>query len=598
MTRKGLTTSARPVLVRPSLLALLLALVVGLAGCVNVPTTGPIDKVEGQEPGCQNCVNVEVAPPAAGDEPRQIVEGYLRATSNYQPNYSVAKQFLTRSAAETWSPEVEASIYRGTTKVLGDTVTLEGTRVGTLADDRTYTALDQKLDLDLAVTKEDGEWRINKPPPGLLINEVSFDSFYQAYELYFVGNGRSLVPDSIYLPVFRNPSSVASALVKALLGGPSKWLKPAVSTAIPPETTLSVDSVTITNGIAEVPLSDAVKNLSDEQRTLLAAQVVYTLKQILGIKGVLFTVDQQPFLIPGSDRTTRVVSVEAVSTDLDPIPFVAADQLYAVRGRTVQQVSGTADPATLRPVPGRLGQGAFTVDSLAVSVAVNTDLAVVTDDRTILRRGPTADASGEVRTVKDGVSDLLRPQFTRYNELWAVGRRDDRQRMWVFTADREVEVDAAGLFEGGEVVAFKVSPDGTRVALIRKTSKGPALGLARIIRSGAEKITVDGWRPLDTTQSNKAQVTQLKDVSWLDATNLLVLGAATEDAPLGPVAIAEDASSISVENQANRWNAVELTVQLRPPSALIVGRGGHAFIDDGNQWRPFLDRISTIAYPG
>ncbi len=576
--------------------ALLVALLVALSGCVNVATTGPIDKVEGQEPGCQNCVNVEVAPPAAGDEPRQIVEGYLRATSNYQPNYSVAKQFLTRSAAETWSPEAGASIYRGTTKVLGDKVTLEGTRVGTLGRDRTYTALDQKLDLDLAVTREDGEWRISKPPRGLLIAEVSFTSFYQAYDLYFVGNGRSLVPNPIYLPILRNPSSVASALVKALLGGPSKWLKPAVSTAIPPETTLSVDSVTITNGIAEVPLSEAVKSLSDEQRTLLAAQVIYTLKQILGIKGVLFTVDQQPFLIPGSDPTSRVVSVEAVSTDLDPIPFVAGDQLYAVRGQSVQQVSTTANPSTLQPVPGRLGQGAFGVDSLAVSVT-NTDLAVVTDGRTTLRRGPTGDAAGEIRTVQSGVSDLLRPQFTRYDELWAVGRSDDRQQMWVFTTDRELEVDATDLLQGGEVVAFKISPDGTRVALIRRTSKGPALGLALIIRSGADKIIVDGWRPLDTTQSNKTQVTQLKDVAWMDATNLLVLGAATDDAPLGPVTIAEDASSISAVDQANRWNAVELTVQLRPPSAILLGRDGQAYIDDGNQWRLFLDRISTLAYP-
>ena len=89
------------------LASILVAIVslLGAAGCVSVPISGPIEKVEGQQPPCQNCVNVEVAPPAVGDEPRQIVEGYLRATSNYQPNYSVAKQFLTRMAAEKWSPE-------------------------------------------------------------------------------------------------------------------------------------------------------------------------------------------------------------------------------------------------------------------------------------------------------------------------------------------------------------------------------------------------------------------------------------------------------------------------------------------------------------
>ena len=72
-------------------------------------------------------MNVEVAPPAPGDKPTEIVEGYLRATSNYQPNYSVAKQFLTRMAAEKWSPEAGASIYRGSlTATAENTVTLEG----------------------------------------------------------------------------------------------------------------------------------------------------------------------------------------------------------------------------------------------------------------------------------------------------------------------------------------------------------------------------------------------------------------------------------------------------------------------------------------
>ena len=94
-------TSRRPVprARRPVLVAALCVLF-ALTSCVAVPTVGPVTKVEGQQQTCQNCVDVEVAAPSPGDDPRQIVEGYLRATSNYQPNYSVARQFLTRAAAE------------------------------------------------------------------------------------------------------------------------------------------------------------------------------------------------------------------------------------------------------------------------------------------------------------------------------------------------------------------------------------------------------------------------------------------------------------------------------------------------------------------
>src|SRR4029453_17193258 len=147
------TNDSEPIVTRAQrhLVAIFLVIgsLLGAAGCVSVPMSGPIDKVEGQQPPCQNCVNVEVAPPASGDEPRQIVEGYLRATSNYQPNYSVAKQFLTRMAAEKWSAEQDVSIYRGSVIATGQTtVSLSGKVVGRLGRDRTYAARDQDLSID------------------------------------------------------------------------------------------------------------------------------------------------------------------------------------------------------------------------------------------------------------------------------------------------------------------------------------------------------------------------------------------------------------------------------------------------------------------
>ena len=262
------------------------------AGCVNVPTTGQIEEVEGQQPPC-HCVNVEVKPPAQGDEAGEIVKGFLRATSNYQPNYSVARQFLTRMTAEKWSPsDSGVLIYRGSPKAIApDKVALQGRLVGRLEPDRSYSARDQanwRVDFGLVRDPENGgEWRINAVPQQLLVEEFWFNSFYEAYNLYFTGNNSALIPDPIYLPALSNPANVASALMKALLKGPTAWLKPAVSSAIPPNTSLSVDSVTITDGIAEVALSDSVLALPDPQRTSLAAQIVYTLRQVGGVKGVL-----------------------------------------------------------------------------------------------------------------------------------------------------------------------------------------------------------------------------------------------------------------------------------------------------------------------
>ena len=161
--------------------------------------------------------------------------------------------------------------------------------------------------------QENGEWRIDNPPPGLMVAEFSFKSFYQTYDLYFVGNGSSLVPDPIYLPALSNPANVASALMNMLLKGPSKWLKPAVSSAIPPNTSLSVDSVTITDGAS--PKYRSVTRCWRYRIRSAACWLPkssYTLKQVGGVKGVLIKVNQQPFRVPGSDQKSLVISVDAI----------------------------------------------------------------------------------------------------------------------------------------------------------------------------------------------------------------------------------------------------------------------------------------------
>jgi Lipoprotein LpqB beta-propeller domain/Sporulation and spore germination len=583
-----------------AVILIVLSSLLGAVGCVNVPISGPIEKVEGQEAGCQNCVNVQVQPPGAGDKPRDIVEGYLRATSNYQPNYSVARQYLSQMAAEKWSPESGVSIYTGspTATANHDTVTLTGRLVGQLLPDRTYIARDQDLQIDFRLVQENGEWRISDPPAGLMVVEYSFTSFYQPYDLYFVGNGTSLVPDHIYLPTLSNPANVASALMKALLKGPSKWLKPAVASAIPPNTSLSVDSVTITDGIAEVPLSDSVLALPGPQRSLLAAQIVYTLKQVGGVRGVVIKVNEQPYRVPDSDPTSLTISVDAISRNIDPVPFVSEDQLYAVSRGAVKLVRTTTDTPAIEPLPGPLGKGAFRVDALAVSVT-NTDLAVTTDRRTVLRRASIATGEpGTPKTLLSGVTDLLRPQFTRYGEIWEIGRQGGpRQRMWMFT-DKKVDVVTSVLGDA-EVTAFKISPDGTRMALVRRTAnEGSELGLAKIVRS-PDKITVVGWQALKTAQSTMPPIRTIADVAWLDATELLVLGAADPASTHAPYRVVADASRITAEGEPQNWDAVELAVLPRARTAIIVGGKGNTWKDDGTQWLPFLDKIpiSTITYP-
>ncbi len=592
------TARRRPAAV---VLSLLLPLLV-LGGCVSVPTSGPIDKVEGSQPTCENCVNVEVPPPAVGDNPLTIVRNYLRANANYQPGYAVARQYLSRAAATKWNPDDSVTIYSDPVLTAEeDVVTLSGAQVGFLSGQRTFSDRPLDLQLELKVVSEGGEWRIDNPLAGLMVAQSSFETLYKPYDVFFLGTAGSLVPQSIYLPNLRNPDNVASALVKTLLEGPSRWLAPAVSTAVPPETTLSGEAVTIVDGVARVPLSPQVQQLAAPARSQLTAQLVYTLQQVTGVKKVLLLADNQPLQVPESEQGDLAVPVEDVPAGLDPIPFVSSEQLFAVRGGRLATVSANADTSELTRVKGPLGDGTQPVESMAVSLT-GSSLAAVTDDRTVLRLG--APGATSPAKVLDGVTKLLRPQFSRDDQLWAVADQDGRQQMWILTPTARTPVQVPSLV-ANRLVAFRLSPDGARMAMLLEHNGTTRLGLARVIRSAAG-TTVNSWRELRTTPAASASSTAappvagtvMRDVAWTDATNLMVLRQQSGIGPFLPVRVSDDASRAIPDVQDREWDPFQLTVLLRTKTALLVSRDGQVYRDDGTMWESFLTRVSAVASPG
>ena len=124
-----------------------------------------------------------------------------------------------------------------------------------------------------------------------------------------------------------------------------------MTSSIPPNTAFIGDAVTTSDGIATVPLSEPVMQLDDQQLDMMAAQVMYTLREALGVKGVLFTVNQQPLRVPVGDPVSFVVSADAIPRVLGPIPAVVGDQLYVVRNRAVAMVE--ADRSAQSPARPR-----------------------------------------------------------------------------------------------------------------------------------------------------------------------------------------------------------------------------------------------------
>ena len=196
------------------------------------------------------------------------------------------------------------------------------------------------------------EWRINNPPPGLWVSEVSFKFFYQSYDLLF-RRKQQVIGARPDLPPGTEQSGERRFRVDK---GAAQWTVGVAQTscihAIPPNTSLSVDSVTITDGIAEVALGRV-----DTRSAGCSAQPACRPDRLhpeasAGVKGVVIKVNQQPYRVPGADPNSQVISIDAIPRELDPIPSVAGEQAYAVRKGVVEQVTPSTDSPTSNPVPG------------------------------------------------------------------------------------------------------------------------------------------------------------------------------------------------------------------------------------------------------
>ncbi|NLT29940.1 MAG: hypothetical protein GXX86_05690 [Propionibacterium sp.] len=572
------------------LLGVLLVLI-GLivTGCVTVPTSGPV--VPGGTPGPAEPDNVEIAPepPAPGADPTTIVEGYLHAMASYRGGYDVARQYLTDRAGAAWHPEDGVQIYADGYPIIeaGDRVRLRAPKVGSVAADGGYRTSAATIDIDFGLVQVDGEWRIDTPPQGLLIPEYLFKRFYQRVDLYFFDPSyRTLVPDPIYLPT----GSATTTVIRRLLAGPTEWLSPVVVTAVPTGTELSVAAPVDDAGVVEVSLSESIGRLDENGRSRLAAQITWTLSQLSpSITGVRILNAGQAFAVR-EQNSDGVVPIDAYKV-LDPIPSTQRTDLYGSDDIGVGRVTENDGQVRLQPVNGPAGS-IGRLDAFGIS-QLGDQAAMVSDDRTVLRSAPLGE--GTTTTLLTDVTDLGRPQYTRFNELWVVATVAGEQQLIVFVDGEPQVVDTSG---AGPISRIRVSPDGLRAAVVHRTDDGgDELLIARITRT--DRVLLDGWQALPFTGA-KAEV-EIADVGWTGPTMMMVLVAEGPDVPAKPYTLDQAGATWQLVGQPDNWNAVSLATSPRriDPRVMMLSSDGTVWrYEDQFRWPRMVEGLGAIAYPG
>lgn len=573
--------------------ALVVVLLTALTGCVSVPTVGPLERA-GQASGSSSArVEIEPAPPGAGAGPGLIVEGFLHAMSAGSGNYDVARLYLSDGARARWQPGARIRVYNDsypTMTVTDKGVVLDAPLVGEVGADGSFTHLDTRLRTDFGLVKDaQGQWRIDSPPDGLLVSEYLFDKFYRSYNLYFFDPGyQTLVPDPIY--VLRNDQA-ATSLMQALLRGPTRWLAPAVVTAFPAQTEMSL-SAPVGNGIVDVALGDSIANLNEAQRSRLAAQIAWTLRQIEGTTGFRLSMNGQAWSVR-EQGTDGVISVNAFGS-VDPIPSGRADTLYVTTRKGLFQVNSAGSQPQLAPVPGNCQKAAAGADQLAVAANPVGDgqAAFVTDNRLSSCVLP---GESEISEAQGLAGTLGRPEFSRFGELWIPATEDDHSRIYRAGDAPAVSVGDEQL-DSSPIRAMAISPDGMRAAIIRDVGGDWRLGLARINRDG--QVRVESWRQIGLTRNDGQGPGQPFDVGWATDTTLLVLAAENNRTQPKPYIVQQDGTDLRQLGPGD-WTPMRLSTDARHAGfqAVVLGSRGTVWsYQDDYRWPVLVNDVTAVAW--
>lgn len=498
---------------RAALTAAIAMAAVAIAGCSEIPTSGPV--VRGDEVRAvidEPAVRVLPRDPVLGQSAEEVVSGFLEASASFENDHEVARRFLSPSAAESWDADAGVTViddspsYR-LERVRGG-VRLTARQVARIGSDGAFRPLGEIAIAPVFELDRVGDsWRITDLPPGLILDRIETSLAFRSYELYFMNPQRTLlVPDPVYLPL--DQAGSATSLVTSLLGGPTRWLAPAVQSMIPTGTRLVVNSVPVDNGVARVDLSADFLESDVEEREQAAAQITTTLLGLSStVTGVAISVEGLPLQLPAAPAVMTRQTWEIYDSD-QMTPALGA--VFA-RGGVIRRL---ADDGS-RPVQGPLGAGGIAVEKPSQSWDGGTVTALANDRRSLVVSRPFVSAR-----VQERLSGRrwLPASLDAEGRIWAVdvGPAKPEVRLLNATGGGWEKVDVRGF--RGRLAAFRVSVDGTRVAVVTDPprKKGELL-FGRVVRR-TDGLRIEAFRRVERT------LVEVRDVSWVDASSLVVIG--------------------------------------------------------------------------
>ncbi|MEJ6013592.1 MtrAB system accessory lipoprotein LpqB [Corynebacterium sp. H127] len=403
----------------------------------------------------------EVAGPYPNQAADLLLRDFFAQAVKPTQRHQAARQYLTAAAAKSWDSQagtlvldrIDLNSMPGATN---DRMmfSVRGPVVGSIGVGGVYQPENGMYESTIELAKEEGQWRIDNLPPGVVLEHTEMRNTFQPYALYFLDpTDRSLVVDRRW--VYSGNTSIDTALLSLLVEGPQESLKPGVKTYVPPGATFSG----VNSGVYSF---SGFGDVGQEGRYRFAAQVIWTLAKA-GVPGPYkIDIDNTP-IIEGAES----LMVDQVAEFNPGASAGAASSLYALSDGRMLKVEN--DKAT--PVPGKFGesQDFESADFEAASGLVAAVQAVGEGEQkksTLL----IGQIGQEGRPGLEATT-LSHPTFEiGGGAVWTVidGRRVARVARSTTSGDlSHTEVDTSELdSDNGLISVLRLSPSGVRCAFI------------------------------------------------------------------------------------------------------------------------------------
>jgi hypothetical protein len=471
---------------RTAVAAVLLVLL--LAGCTSIPTSGGVQLGPTEKPDDPGLVFVP-NPPADGADVRAIVSGFVYAATE-GGSYTVAREFLTPDAAKEWDPDARVLVHDEPWEltVPGDDRVELSMRTSARVDDHgVYGPSDRDVQVGFQLTRVRGQWRISEAPPGVILAANVFPRVFgppRAVQ-FFDPTWTRLVPDQRW---FTGQTGEDDAVVRALLAGPSGPIGTGVTrTAF--EVGTELESVSSTGGMATVALT--VPGTPDD-RTVERMQ--QQLSSTLGKP-----TSQLRLIVNG--RTTAAAP-QLAGSQLDPAPIVVADGRF---GALTSQGEVREDAA--------LGKRITALAPTAVTASTRQGIAAV-----LTGAGDVALVTTDATTPIDTRRPLAAPTVDQLGWVYSVPAADPGGMRATSSKGDSVALDSR--LDLSTVTSIQASPDGTRLLVLGlDDDSNPSafvVGIERSENGTPVGTTADDW-PVQLSSARALSAT------WTDESSVAVL---------------------------------------------------------------------------